>query len=53
MNTPDNKNLLDNIDFEAKRNLVGFFDLLVKVDKRNNPKKYQAKNVNKIKKRKC
>jgi hypothetical protein len=26
--------------YEAKSNLVGLFDLLLKVDKRNNPEKY-------------
>ncbi len=27
-------------NFEAKSNLVGLFDLLLKVDKRNNPENY-------------
>ena len=36
------------IDFEAKQNLVGFFSLLLEIDKRNNPKKYKN-NENKIK----
>ncbi len=28
-------------DFEAKHNLFGFFDLLLKIDIRNNPHKYK------------
>lgn len=28
-------------DFEAKQNLLRFFDLLLKVDKRNNPERYK------------
>ena len=31
---------------EDKRNLVGFFDLLIKVDKRINPALYQLKTQN-------
>lgn len=27
--------------FEAKQNLLGFFDLLLQIDKRNNPEKYK------------
>jgi len=53
MSVPDKKNLYNNMDFEAKNNFVGFYNLLFQIDKRNNPKKYQIKNVNKIKKRKC
>ena len=30
-----------NVNFEAKQNLTGFFDLLLKIDMRNNPKKYK------------
>jgi hypothetical protein len=29
------------IDEESKRNLVGLYDLLYKIDKRNNPEYYQ------------
>jgi len=29
------------IDFEAEQNLLGFFDLLLKIDKRNNPENYE------------
>lgn len=32
---------IDQQDFEAKQNLVGFFELLLKIDKRNNPKLYE------------
>ena len=28
-------------DFEAKQNLLGFFDLLLKIDMRNNPELYK------------
>lgn len=28
-------------DFEAKQNLVGFFSLLLEVDRRNNPERYK------------
>lgn len=30
-----------NLDFEAKQNLVGFFHLLYKIDKRINPHLYE------------
>ena len=30
-------------DFEAKQNLLGFFDLLLKIDMRNNPELYKKK----------
>lgn len=32
---------LGDMDFEAKQNLVGFFDLLLKIDQRINPQNYQ------------
>jgi hypothetical protein len=32
-------------NYEAKCNLVGLFDLLLKVDKRNNPEKYTKQVV--------
>lgn len=34
---------LDSLDFEAKQNLLGFFDLLLKIDMRNNPEIYKKK----------
>jgi len=33
--------------FEATHNLVGFFDLLLKVDRRINPHLYKKKNLSK------
>lgn len=35
------KNNLENLDFESKQNLVGFFDLLSKIDMRINPNLYK------------
>lgn len=32
-------------NFEARSNLVSFFDLLLKVDKRNNPERYAQQVV--------
>ncbi len=29
------------LDFEAEQNLLGFFDLLLKIDIRNNPQNYE------------
>ena len=34
------------LDFEAKQNLVGFFNLLLKIDKRNNSEKYKNNENN-------
>jgi hypothetical protein len=31
----------EELDFEAKQNLLGFFDLLLKVDMRLNPQNYE------------
>jgi len=33
-------------DFEARQNLLGFFDLLLAIDKRNNPQNYQKSQNN-------
>lgn len=33
------------LDAESKRNLVGLFDLLYKIDKRNNPELYEEADV--------
>jgi len=44
MNKESNQNLLANIDFEAKHNLLGFFELLLKIDMRNNPQNYKMEN---------
>jgi hypothetical protein len=34
-------------DYEARQNLLGFFSLLLKVDKRVNPHLYKKENNNK------
>ena len=31
----------DELDFEAEQNLLGFFDLLLKIDMRLNPQNYE------------
>ncbi len=41
------KELSKNSNFEAEQNLVDFFDLLLKIDKRNNPHLYELENNNK------
>jgi len=33
-------------DFETKQNLLGFFNLLLQIDKRNNPEKYKNNEDN-------
>lgn len=40
-NGSSNKKLLDQADFETKQNLLGFFNLLLEIDKRNNPQDYE------------
>lgn len=35
------ENNLENLDFQSKQNLVGFFDLLLKIDMRINPDLYK------------
>jgi hypothetical protein len=37
---------VDDLDEEDRRNLFGFFDLLIKVDRRVNPHLYQKQNQN-------
>ena len=32
------------LDFEAKQNLLGFFELLLKIDMRNHPERYKKSN---------
>lgn len=39
MNKTKEKSLKDMAE-EERRNLISFFDLLLKIDKRNNPNKY-------------
>lgn len=36
--------VLNNMNFEAKSNLLGFFNLLLKIDRRNNPHLYKNKS---------
>ena len=33
-------------DFEARQNLLGFFNLLFEIDKRNNPQNYKKPQIN-------
>lgn len=44
MSKADQKNLFENMDFEAKNNFVGFYALLLKIDKRINPQLYKNKS---------
>lgn len=44
MHETKSKNLFENIDFEAKNNFVGFYALLLKIDKRINPQLYKTKS---------
>ena len=44
MNKFKNQNLIKDMDFEAKHNLFGFFDLLLKIDMRNNPQNYKKES---------
>jgi len=37
---------VNDLDEEGRRNLFGFFDLLIKVDRRVNPHLYQKQNQN-------
>lgn len=37
---------VNGLDEEGRRNLLGFFDLLIKVDRRVNPHLYQKQNQN-------
>jgi len=42
-----NKNLKEKSklkDFEARQNLFGFFELLLKIDMRNHPERYKKTN---------
>ena len=38
-----NQTEVEAMDFESKQNLVGFFELLLQVDMRNNPDLYKDK----------
>ncbi len=46
MSEAKQKNLFENMDFEAKQNLVGFYDLLLKIDKKVNPELYKFNEKN-------
>ncbi len=54
MNQSNSQKQIDyeNLDFESKQNLVGFFDLLLKIDMRVNPdlykEDYQSKGEQKV-----
>lgn len=43
MSEKESKNLpsLQDMDFEAKQNILGVFGLLLRIDKRINPKNYE------------
>jgi hypothetical protein len=41
MSTEQKPTNQDQENFEAKQNLVGFFELLLRIDKRNNPDLYE------------
>jgi hypothetical protein len=43
MGKDENKNLFENTDFETRNNFVGFWALLLKIDKRVNPQLYKNK----------
>lgn len=45
--TTDKNGKEKQLDFEAKQNLLGFFSLLLQVDRRNNPERYKENNDNK------
>lgn len=42
-NNAINQEKIDDIfvDFESRSNIVGLFDLLLKIDRRNNPQRYK------------
>jgi len=41
------RELFKNSNFESEQNLIDFFDLLLKIDKRNNSHLYELENNNK------
>jgi len=41
-------NALKDVDFESRQNLVGFFELLLKIDRRVNPDKYNKQENEEI-----
>lgn len=46
MSETKQENLFENMDFEARNNFVGFFALLLKIDKRVNPELYKFNEKN-------
>ncbi|MFA5880384.1 MAG: hypothetical protein WC860_09510 [Candidatus Margulisiibacteriota bacterium] len=46
MSRLESENLFENMDFEAKNNFVGFYALLLKIDKRVNPELYKFNEKN-------
>jgi len=40
----ESKNVREIVSFEARQNLLGFFDLLLRIDMRNHPEKYKNNN---------
>ncbi len=46
MSEANQKNLFETMDFETKNNFVGFFALLLKIDKRVNPELYKFNEKN-------
>jgi len=48
--TTDRNNKREELDFEAQENLLGFFSLLLKVDRRINPNFYKKQKAGKDKK---
>lgn len=44
MNKAERESLFENMDFKARQNFVGFYALLLKIDKRVNPELYEIKS---------
>lgn len=44
MSETKQKNLFENMDFETRQNFVGFYALLLKIDKKVNPLLYKTKS---------
>lgn len=44
MSESERENFFENLDFEAKQNFVGFYALLLKIDRRLNPQLYKNKS---------
>ena len=46
LNKPNGNYSKEMANFEAQQNLLGFFNLLLEIDKRNNPQNYQKSQNN-------